>query len=249
MSLPSLATFRDDDMSMRSDLSSLYEVGSVVTADLRRNSIGHSSRHSFQDRAQQQRRQSLENTPFVPPAGIGFESGSDPLTVTNQQPAPLVFDKQVDEYIRRIQEQLPTIAEYEGSPSKRGRGPSVASWLDAKASPTPSSALAEDSSVIDELPSLASLASVSAHVRDDEKKGGGSRRKDKKRDPTKSVSSQLIGSIKRIGTMKAGDSKHKRGSVATGDEEKYFPDAEKSNEKTFKPDRGLLNSDDEANWD
>jgi len=262
MSLPSLATFRDDDMSVRSDLSSVYEVGSVVSSDFsrrnsldpsrrnsldlsRRNSLGPSSIHSQQqEQAAQQRLFSIEDKPFDPPMEFGFETGTDPLATTNQQPAPLVFDKQVDDYIRKVQEHLPTIAEYDGpgSPSKSKRGPSVGSWLEAKVSPTPSAALQEDSSMISDLPSLASLGTTPAPGNDDGDKKGG-RRKDKKKDPTQS----LLGSIKKFGKGGNPKPKAKGSNVAAGDEEKYFPDAKK--EKEVKANKGLLNSDDEGNWD
>jgi hypothetical protein len=255
-SLPSL-----DDFSTRSDISdlnSLYEKGSVVTADmrtdLRRNSIGPASKH----------KQTLfsidDDTPFEIsteyPDTISLDSGSDQGSANNPPPGPLILDKQVDEYIRKIQEQLPTIAEYDGSPSKRGTM-SVASYLlDGKPSPTPSSALAPDeSSVWDELPSLASLSSINVSMKEegasDGVVAGGPRRKDKKKDPTQTVSSQLIGSLKRI-RSKGGNSMKPPAAKGTvqGDEQKYFPDAGKSvDETTFKPNRSLLNSDDGVNWD
>lgn len=251
-SLPSLASFRDDDFSTRSEISdwnSIHEKGSVLSADLRSMKKERSSQRSIE----------------TPPAH--FEGADTPhetmpdqsdffvtvshSTLVTAPPTPLMLDRQVDEYIRRIQEQLPTIAEH-GSPSKRGKKSSLAVIVENNPCPVQSNAFADDSSVWDELPSLASLSSLK--MGGDEGTGAVSaaaRRKEKKKDPSQSVSSQLMGSIKRIGT-KRGNAKSTTKGQIQGDEEKYFPDADKQKnlQKNFKANRCLLKAGgDGVNWD
>ncbi len=262
-SLPSLNSFRDDELSTRSEMSdwhSMHDKGSVVTEDFR----------TMQKEAHRSRLHHSKNPPAMDSPELD-EEVIDPFNTatqssfTSQVPSHcLVFDKQVDEHIRRIQAQLPTISE-DHSPSKVGRKGSIIAFLGMdNSSPSPNSVV-PDESPFDDLPSLASFAAPSASInpavvpvrrRSD--------RKEDKREPKPSLSSQLMSSIKRIGgktssmngggivgaivgSNKAGN----RAPLVNGDEEKYFPETVKQDKsRLFSANRCLLNSGgDGVNWD
>jgi hypothetical protein len=135
VSLPSLASFRDDEISVScgSAASSVWDsrhndVSSVVSEDISVEEFGGEEVEDQGSEDSDKKGSSL--------AGDG-----------------LVLNKQVDDYIRMIQMKLPSIAEDGGSPVKRT---STAS-LTEETSPSPTSIM-EDSCAFDQLPSLASLA-------------------------------------------------------------------------------------------
>jgi hypothetical protein len=257
-SLPSLNSFRDDDLPARSetnDWHSTHDNGSVITEDF------HTMTHPEVRRGRLQEKTTA--TVFHELATAHIKPATPSMSTSSLRGDGLVLDKQVDEYINRIQKQLPTISE-DTSRSRAGRNRSITAFLVEENSPSPTSVVPDDSP-LEELPSLASFATPSSSINPSvvQCSARKNRRKEEKREPKRSLSTQLISSIKRIGsktgttgggiagaiggTNKPGG----RESVVNGDEEKYFPDTEKQDKsKLFSANRCLLNSgDDGVNWD
>jgi len=220
-SLPSLATCREDELSVRSEISDWYsDKGSVVTEDFRAMQQERSRvRTPVQASAIPQDITTSDNTE----QSIGGMSSS--------LGAKLVLDKQVDEYIRKLQQQLPTISEH-GSPSRRGKKKMEVGFLvdiDENQSIVP------ESSAFDELPSMNSFSGNPSELIQDPARSKG------KRDPNKSLSKKLMKSFKSMRAPKTPKPQNK--GMAKGDEEKYFPDAEKQEKsKVFSANRCLLNA-------
>jgi hypothetical protein len=226
-SLPSLASFQDDDFTAASstvDWESFHpkDTSSVVSESSREEFGGDEEYDDADDEYDTE--ENAESSTSLSLAGDG-----------------LVLDKGVDEYIRMIQKQLPTIVEDNVGSLARG-----SDYVDEITSPSPTSVTEE--SPFDELPTLASL-SHSAHLRTSEKAQGkpGSRKMEEKKAPKPSLSFQLMSSIKNM-KIKGKSSKNR---VAAGDEEKYFPDAkEPEKSKVFKENRCLLGEgEDGDNWE
>jgi hypothetical protein len=157
----------------------------------------------------------------------------------------LVFDKSVDEYIRKIQKQLPTISEDGSSPVTRKGKKKLGFLVDIEGIADQTNEAGN--SAFDELPSIATLAQPGNFaVDEDQQPGNQGRKKDEKRDPNSSFSSLIMKSIKGMRTPKP----QKKGTV-TGDEEKYFPDAVKEDaSKRFSANSCLLNAGgDGESWD
>ena len=211
-SLPSLASFQADDLTAGTSIADWESVTSSVGEEFG----GEDEDYGYRDEE---------------------DSGSKSSSLAGDG---LVLDKGVDEYIRQIQKQLPTIVE-----DNPGHNPEF--------SPSPKSVVvAEEESAFDELPTLASLSN-SAHQRscfDEESTGRHSfKKKEEKRAPKPSIHTQLMSSISSI---KKINFKGKAKSIAAGDEEKYFPDAgkDKKSKNAFKENRCLLSAGDEGdNWD
>jgi hypothetical protein len=235
VSLPSLATCREDELSTRSEISDWRSLGgSVVTEDLRAMQIDRTNRLGAGNMMAQ-------ITPgFAVPQSIDASNAEILLSAQRANGVPslggrLVLDKSVDEYIRKMQKQLPTISE-NGASTGRGRCVGFLAEIDENRS-------IDDSSRLDELPTLAELSNHGKRTIDaDLALSQSSRKKEEKekRDPTKTLWSSLKG-FRATKTPKASS----RG-IVNGDEEKYFPDADnKEGSKRFSASRCLLNVVDE----
>lgn len=261
-SLPSLNSFRDDELSTRSETSDRHSIdgkGSVVTDESRTmQKEVHRSQLPVGKRAA---------TPKLDEIVIDTLNPANPSSFTPSIPAQgLVFDKQVDEHIRRVQAHLPTISEVH-SPGKVPRKASLVEFLGMGSSHSPNSTVPVESP-LDDLPSLTSFASPSTSMKPSvvvQRSSRGNDRKEDKREPKQSFSHQLMSSIKRLGgkttntngsglggtisgTNKAGS----RPPLVSRDEEKYFPPDVVTNDKSklFSANRCLLNSGgDGVNWD
>ena len=248
-SLPSLATIRADDFSVRSgapsvrsgahslDWGSTYhskDLGSVVTensSDEFAFESLHSSRH--------------QKSAAAPISEESSESGSQNQNSHSRGSFAndgLTLDKGVDEYIRQIQSKLPTITEDENKGSKKGKKKKNVGFAvqdDGESSPSPTSVIQAETA-FDELPSLSSL---STHGNDPDQKATMTPRQGRmaeKKEPKPSLTF-LMSSIKKM-TTKAIKSPRK-----LGDEEKYFPETVR---KKDKDNRCLLNQgEDGVNWD
>jgi hypothetical protein len=232
-SLPSLASFRDDEMSTRSRGSTAgwesfhaKDHGSVVSED------------SVKEFALDEEDQFEFDEP---------DTGENPVQQTPVALAGdgLVLDKGVDEYIRQIQQKLPSIAE--DTSVKGAQKDKHVGFVD-ETSPSPISVV-EDYSAFDQLPSLASLADEKV-TRSPPSPRGGARKElkmEEKKEPKPSLSLQLMNSIKKMRSKV----KVTRKSLANGDEDKYFPDEAKPEKSSrFSANRCLLNEgDDGVNWD
>ena len=215
-SMPSLKSFEDDDLSgvtSHTDWDTFHskEFGSIVSGNSREEFGGD---------------EDFEYEEYSKEIDTDSEGRSTSASLVGDG---LVLDKGVDEYIRRIEKQLPTIAE-------GNAGPLVLHNFD-ETSESPTSVT--DSSALDDLPSLNDLSnckrtSSKAQTESSPKKVG------EKKAPKPSLSSQLLQSIEKM--KKKGKSK----KVGHRDEEKYFPDAVKPDKaKALKENICLLSGVDE----
>lgn len=236
-SLPSLATYRPDDFSVKSGAHSLdwdtyhsRDYGSVVTENSSDEfafaSVHGDSEQSTKSDPQSQHTKSNSRKNSL--AGDG-----------------LVLDKGVDEYIRKIQRSLPTIVEDEdGSTMMKGKKKKKHVGFaiqDEESSPSPTSVMPEETA-FDELPSITSLSGQKWEQSQTivVKKG----RKEEKKESKPSLT-YLMSSIKKM-TTKPKANKY------LGDEEKYFPEAVRNADKAkkYSANRCLLSEgDDGVNWD
>lgn len=252
-SLPSLNSFRDDELSTRSRTSrcpSMHDKGSVVTADFHK--------------VQQELYRGRLKIKTVPSPELGdspalaidaFKQAPPPSSSSSMAHDGLVLDKQVEDYIKRIQEQLPTISE-DRSPSKAARKNSVVEYRVKDNTPYPTR-IVPDESLYDELHSFFASPSL---VQPTARRNG---RKEEKPEPKPSLSAQLMSSIKKMrtktgasgggiaGATSRTNNSSNRAPVKNGDEEKYFPDTAKLDKsRLFSANRCLLNSGgDGVNWD
>jgi len=214
--MPSLTSFEDDDLSgvtSHTDWDTFHskEFGSIVSGNSREEFGGD---------------EDFEYEEYSKEIDTDSEGRSTSASLVGDG---LVLDKGVDEYIRRIEKQLPTIAE-------GNAGPLVLRNFD-ETSESPTSVT--DSSPLDDLPSLNDLSdykktSSKAQTESSPKKV------EEKKAPKPSLSSQLMKSIEKM--KKKGKSK----KVAHRDEEKYFPDAVKPDKaKALKENICLLSGVDE----
>jgi len=221
-SLPSLATIRADDVPRRALLraDSFQTKGSVVT----------------------------ENTDFssFPSCGesdLESDTANTPVSKMSSNLAGdgLILDKGVDEYIRKIQGQLPTISEDGAAVVGKTRRKKVL-FMD-EGSPSPTSVAEE--SPFDDLPSLTTFSGGADRQ---ESVSPSSQKIDQKKEPKQSISFQLKSQLKKMKSkVKAA-----RLKLANGDEEKYFPDAARppAKSKGFNANRCLLSDGgDGINWD
>lgn len=249
-SLPSLASYRPDDFSVRSGAQSVgtyqsHDYGSVVTENSR-DEFGDGSMHrDFNNNI-------MHNSSDSEEQGSSFESDSSgtPTNYRNSLAGDgLVLDKGVDEYIRKIQKALPTIAEDEdGSAILKGKKKKKHVFFaiqDGESSPSPTSVIAEGTA-FDELPSIVDLSSQKFDQSPNnyvKKQQQG--RKEEKKEQSKPSLTFLMSSIKKM-TTKPKSNKY------LGDEEKYFPEAVRVGDKAkkYRDNRCLLNQgDDGVNWD
>ncbi|KAG7346587.1 hypothetical protein IV203_005655 [Nitzschia inconspicua] len=229
-SLPSLATCREDELSTRSEISdwhSLDDKGSVVTEDFR----------SVQQELLDQTRPMAPPVAFDVPLSIG--RSDTPESSTNPPyRGKLLLDKSVDAYIRKIQKQLPTISE-NGSPVRRSN---VKVGFFPEFDENQSRL---DKAALEGLPSLSSFSNAGESTIS----GGSdhSRKEKEKRDPNQSLSSMFMKSIKGMRAPKTCKPPPKKKGIVNGDEQKYFPDADKedNNSKRFSANRCLLNEEEE----
>eukprot|EP00934_Nitzschia_sp_Nitz4_P001840 Nitzschia sp. Nitz4//scaffold322_size40381//24389//25864//NITZ4_007564-RA/size40381-processed-gene-0.24-mRNA-1//-1//CDS//3329547839//1840//frame0 len=234
-SLPSLATFKHDDFSTCSTAYS-RDPGSVVTEDLeyerRGNALGMGAfSEDSEDGSSQELSSSTGSSSRNRLAGDG-----------------LVLDKGVDEYIRQIQAQLPTIMEDDGSVQARGKKKKHVGFVfdDEQSSPSPTS-VAHDQTAFDELPAMTGRSGLpmgdSQHLSTSGKAG----RMAEKPDQSKPSLTYLMNSFKK--KMAKPVLKPRK---PLGDESKYFPDTDnaKKNSKKYSANRCLLSEgDDGVNWD
>jgi hypothetical protein len=246
-SLPSLATYRADDFSIKSGAQSVgtyqsRDYGSVVTENSRDEFGGESVYRDFNHNIIRD-----SNGPTEHGSSIESHSYATPKNSRNSLAGDgLVLDKTVDEYIRKIQKVLPTIAEDEdGSAVQKGKKKKHVFFAiqDEESSPSPTSVMAEGTA-FDELPSIVDLSSQKFDQSPSTsiKKQG---RKGEKKDQVKPSLTFLMSSIKKM-TTKPKSNKY------LGDEEKYFPEAVRVGDKAkkYKDNRCLLNEgDDGVNWD
>jgi len=231
-SLPSLATCKRDDFSVESDATSVdWSAAHSKASNFQasnpdrhpRDDLGFQTFHNFNVHS------TIFEESFLD-GSVSFQQSKDKLAGDG-----LVLDKEVDAYIRRIQQTLPS--------GKGKKKKEVGFALDEeKSSPSPISAITEEGQ-LDDLPSLTDLSRRPIVARDNVDKKG---RKEQKKDPKPSLT-LLMNSIKKKVYFKVKPSKK------LGDEEKYFPEAVRSggsNSKKFSANRCLLNQDgDGVNWD
>lgn len=249
MSLPSLATFRADDFSVISAGVASLDWSTYHTKEGKKSSLpqantrdefGFDAFGSFPAGA------TISEESFE---GDSFAQSSSPRRSQNKLAGDgLVLDKGVDEYIRRIQQNLPTISEDANSPSRSGRQKKHVGFAmeeDDASSPSPTSVVGEETP-FDELPSLADFSST--RIFDTGKKGNEKKVRKEEKKPQKGASlTYLINSIKKKVVTKV------KAPKKLGDEEKYFPDSireEGNSSKKFSANRCLLNEgEDGVNWD
>ena len=227
-SLPSLATCREDEFSVRSEQSSWHSMaskGSVVTEDV------FAMRYDREMRAKQTAATAAETEAAAVPIPMNIDTSNAPQTSSIQPGASvggkLVLDKSVDEYINKLQKQLPSNANRK---NKKKFSVGFLADIDENAS------FAVDTSAFDELPSLIPAGMTSENG----KSSATSRGKEEKKDRTQTVSSKFMKSIKGMrGGSKTGKPQNR--GVVQGDEEKYFPDTFKSDESRSNANRCLLN--------
>jgi hypothetical protein len=249
-SLPSLATFRKDDFSVHSSAHSnansldwdTYhsgDLGSVVTENSRDEFAFESVQGSVQE----------EGIPATISDDISeSESHSNTSNSRNSFAGDgLVLDKGVDEYIRKIQRNLPTITEDENSPIKKGKKKQVGFAFEegeSSSSPSPTGVIPEETA-FDALPSLLAGRYGADQIQKTTNKKG---RKEEKKESKPALSflmNSFNSSIRKIATKAKTQKK-------LGDEEKYFPDAVRTQSKSKKDgaNRCLLSQgDDGVNWD
>ncbi len=247
-SLPSLATYRQDDFSVKSGAQSLgwdtyhsTDCGSVVTENSRDEFGFESVAGDFSKQGNQNRVELL-----------GESDCSDHLTkntISNSRTSlagdGLVLDKGVDEYIRKIQRSLPTITEDEdclsGMKGKKKKKHVGFAIQGEESSPSPTSVLLEETA-FDELPSLSSLSGQKFEQSQQNLVRKGRMEEKKELKPSLTF---LMSSIKKM-TTKAKSNKY------LGDEEKYFPEAIRNESKSnkYSANRCLLSEgNDGVNWD
>jgi hypothetical protein len=239
-SLPSLASIRADDVKpsiLDWDTDSFHGAGSVVS--------DHSRDESAFDEANDDTVQSFGEGEF-PFKSFG-DGGFLPSNGTNGTSNGLVgdglvLDKVVDEYIRQIQQKLPTIAEDDAAEKKKQAG------FEEETSPSPTSVMEEEESPFDELPSLSSFSPSNDLDVISNKANSKSFRMEEKKEPKASLSFQLFNSIKK---MRSKTKAPKQGIAVGGDEGKYFPKSAKAEtSKLSNANRCLLSEgDDGVNWD
>lgn len=234
-SLPSLATYRPDDLSVMSrDLGSTFhsDMGSVVTENSR-DEYGFEIPAGFG-----KEEESVDSFADDHHSDTASESTSSRSSLAGDG---LILDKGVDEYIRQIQQQLPTISEH-GAPAK---GKKQVGFAGADTSPSPTSVVGEETA-FDELPSLSEISggvkppgAPPSTPRGTSNKG----RKEEKRDLKSPSLSFLVNSFKKMSIPKP--------QKKLGDEEKYFPEEVlKHKSKKYNANRCLLSEgDDGVNWD
>jgi hypothetical protein len=242
-SLPSLATFKADDFSVISGVASLDWTACQSNASSLRG-----SQPRTRDDADFERFHDFNGHSTIFEEGFHEDALAESSSTKGSQSKfsgdGLVLDKGVDDYIRRIQQKLPTIAEDGSSTVKKGRRKKEVGFAidEGHTSPSPTGVI-PDESPLDDLPSLAAFSSSrqsDVAKMNTEKKG----RLEEKKDHKPSLTF-LMNSIKKVTTKG-------KASKKLGDEEKYFPDAVRGVGKSrkFSANRCLLNEgEDGVNWD
>lgn len=242
-SLPSLASFRPDDFSTRSDARSVgcdtyysRDLGSVVTED---------HEYAMENMMRYRHENGGSEAQPVSEGSSGSENSSGSRSRNSLAGDGLVLDKGVDEYIRKIQLKLPTIIEDDDSVPTKGKKKkkNVGYMVDEEqSSPSPTSVVPEETA-FDELPSLKGPSGLpfGESPRLGTKKG----RMEEKKDTSKPSLTYLMNTFKKKVSATVKTRKQ------LGDEEKYFPDAVKADKsKKYSANRCLLSEgDDGVNWD
>ena len=265
MSMPSLASFRPDELNLSRKSSWLgdsrhtSDVSSVVTEDLGEfgeedNDVSYEHGEVLEETTIDSSIRSTES-----PSHSSGDGGSSSSSFAGDG---LVLNKQVDEYITMIQMKLPTISEDGGGISSPvAKNIAGDASLVEETSPSPTS-IVEDSSPFEQLPSLASLSeetkvgssapSSSSTLGSKASKGsqqsGSSSHSRKsmveKKEPKQSFSVQLMSSMSSIKSLGSFlPTSKKKAAIANGDEEKYFPKEEPDSPTQsvqFRPGQSLL---------
>lgn len=217
-SLPSLASLRAEDLSLRSRGSN-FDKGSLVTEHTELIEVAYEGK--------------FQQEPISSPSANLSSSINSGSTLAGDG---LVLDKDVDEYITRLQGQLAKIKE----DSSMIHPKKVDFHLpEDKNSPSPISVLDCGESALDELPTLNSLSGTLSPCQTPSL--GWKGRKEQKKEARPAITYLLNSLNKSIGSIKILTTRTKE--TQAGDEEKYFPeDLKEDKSKKYKDNRCLLSA-------
>lgn len=227
LSLPSLASLRENDFIPQSRKSGFYslsnEQSSVVTED-NPNFEKRNTTTKEEKTLSKSEGSNICSTSVISMGTIGGSNINSNLVIEDC----LVLDKEVDDYINKIRQELPT-AESNKMTSFYPKFEKMSATQ---------SCITKEHLQSEDLPSF--MPSRNITVQPDPARRGFQREVKKERKHP--ISSLLLKSMKRISAPKT-PKPPQRGTV-NGNDEKYFPDNEKS--KLFSSSRGLLHAGGEA---